>query len=83
MALAERIDMRDEPPPEKRDDDVVLGDDWVAPDLARHVRAAFEADVDGVYWRRYCRHYYRTYWNGYRWVRYYVGRRCVVRYYRY
>ncbi|SLN69939.1 Sensor protein kinase WalK [Roseivivax jejudonensis] len=32
MALAERIDMRDEPPPEKRDDDVVLGDDWVAPD---------------------------------------------------
>ncbi|SFE46164.1 sensor histidine kinase [Roseivivax sediminis] len=32
MALAERIDAQGEPPPEKRDDDVVLGDDWVAPD---------------------------------------------------
>ena len=33
MALAERIPMNDESSPEnRRDDDVVLGDDWVAPD---------------------------------------------------
>ena len=32
MALAERITMRDELPGERRDADVVLGDDWVAPD---------------------------------------------------
>ncbi|MBO6865981.1 MAG: sensor histidine kinase [Pseudomonadota bacterium] len=32
MSLAEGMDMRDSSPAEKREDDVVLGDDWVAPD---------------------------------------------------
>ncbi|MBN9889609.1 sensor histidine kinase [Salipiger abyssi] len=32
MALAERISMRDDQPGERQDADVVLGDDWVAPD---------------------------------------------------
>ncbi|MFZ5963979.1 sensor N-terminal transmembrane domain-containing protein [Thalassococcus sp. BH17M4-6] len=32
MALAERITMRDDTPGERRDADVVLGDDWIAPD---------------------------------------------------
>ncbi|MGR3444626.1 MAG: sensor N-terminal transmembrane domain-containing protein [Thalassococcus profundi] len=32
MALAERITMRDDVPGERRDADVVLGDDWIAPD---------------------------------------------------
>ncbi|SEK37053.1 two-component system, OmpR family, sensor histidine kinase ChvG [Roseivivax marinus] len=32
MALAERIDSPDDTRDERRDDDVVLGDDWVAPD---------------------------------------------------
>ncbi|EPX82241.1 sensor histidine kinase [Salipiger mucosus] len=32
MALAERIPMRDDPAGERQDADVVLGDDWIAPD---------------------------------------------------
>jgi hypothetical protein len=40
-------------------------------------------NTDNTYgvWVRRCIHYYRTYWNGYRYVRRYVGRRCFYKYY--